>query len=188
MKRYLRSAIVIFLSSFVILFGALAHAEKPQSIVIGLQGNPYDSPEPACVAIQLGALLLQQSKHAEVTLFASVDGVGIADANELNGDNGKLECNTLIPNPDYPEDPDAPQMILATIDLFDVVSNYLNAGGKMLACPMCWVVYSQTTIAGLIPPCSDDVGEDEICSPEAGQVISTNPAPLLLNADKSFDY
>ena len=177
MKRYLKSAVVIFLTGFAILFGALAQAEgESQNIVLGLQGNPYFESAPACVAIQLGTLLLMQS-NAEVTLFTSVEGVGIADAYALN--KTKTICDTM--NPQTGE--------LGEAYLAEVVQNFLDAGGDILACPMCWAVYedaSKNKRAQLIPQCGSSV--EGICSPHEGQVYSDNPAPLLLGADKSFDY
>lgn len=190
MKRYLKLSAVTLLSSFVILFGTPVLADDDvdiQNIVIGLQGDPYFDSDPACVAIQLGSLLLSENLEGSpptvaVTLFASVEGVGIADAHALN--KSKTICATLVPDPDNP-----PYMMLAEIDLYDVVQGFLNAGGEILACPMCWAVYkdaAKNKRAQLIPKCG--AGVEGICSPEPDQVYAANPTDLLLEADKSFDY
>mgnify|MGYP003574282635 FL=1 len=184
MKYYLKLSAVTLLSSIAILFGTLAQADEvdPQIIVFGLQGDPYFDLAPACVAIQLGMLLLNENApptdiKAEVTLFASVDGVGIADAHALN--KSKTICDTMSPATGE----------LGTAFLADLVQDYLDAGGNILACPMCWAVYqdsSEHKNAYLIPQC--DVGVTGICFEGVSQVESKNPKGLILSADKFLDY
>lgn len=189
MKCYLKLSVVTLLSSFAILFGTFVQAneEDTQSIVFGLQGDPYFDSAPACVAIQLGMLLLNEKApptepKATVTLFASVDGVGIADAHALN--KSKTICDTMNPQTGK----------LGTALLADLVQDYLDAGGNILACPMCWEVYkdeSKNKNASLIPYCENNAYVEGICYPNDDfppQVVSENPKGLLLYADKFLDY
>ena len=116
-----------------------------------------------------------------MTLFASVEGVGIADATAL--DKSKTLCDTLVPADGG--------MALAEVSLTDVVQGFLNEGGVILACPMCWAVYNaaaENKRARLIPVCDSPDDTGGVCATWEGQVYSANPAAVLLAADKSFDY
>lgn len=68
----------VFVVSLVVFFGMGVQRSALADTVITLQGDPLANQEPACVALQLGTLLLTQEKE-KVTLFPTLDGVGIAN-------------------------------------------------------------------------------------------------------------
>ena len=148
----------------------------PQKIVISLQSDPLKVQEPACVALQLGTAMLksrtpESGPDDEVTIFATLDGVGIANAEvmaspQLMNAPSKF-CKTVNQSGEL-QDP---------VPLPKVLENYLDAGGKILACPLCWVIKF-----------GDLAQSMEDLYPSDGQVYIDSPVPLFLEADKVIDY
>lgn len=173
MKFFRHQALAVVLASVPFL-GSVALAEESppplQNIVIGLQSDPLTDQEPACVALQLGTGLLMSEK-AKVTIFASLDGVGIANTEvmgspQLSRARSKF-CKT-VSQEGVLQDPVPLPMIL---------ENYLVHGGEILACPLCWVIKF-----GDLP------GSDEDLIDHKGQVYIRSPIPLFIAADKVIDY
>lgn len=151
----------------------------PQEIVISLQSDPLKDQEPACVTLQLGMGVLGSRSRAsgeegdddEVTIFATLDGVGIANKKvmarpELSVARKKL-CKTVSPSGE----------LMDPIPLPVMLDRYLDAGGKILACPLCWVIKF-----GDLEKSMGDLYEYD------GQVYIASPVPLFLEADKVIDY
>jgi hypothetical protein len=148
----------------------------PQKIVISLQSDPLKIQEPACVALQLGTAILKSRSPEgdiddEVTIFATLDGVGIANVEvmaspQLMNAPSKF-CKTVNQLGEL-QDP---------VPLPQVLQNYLVAGGKILACPLCWVI----KFGDLAQSMGDLITYD-------GQVYIDSPVPLFLYADKVIDY
>jgi predicted peroxiredoxin len=153
------------------LFGTSAQAAEgdAQKIVISLQSDPLTVQEPACVALQLGTGL--KKSGADVTIFATLDGVGIANA-DVMGSPQLLRapskfCKTV----------DSTAQLQDPVPLPTVLQNYLAAGGKILACPLCWVIKF-----GDLPGSGEDLIQ------YGDQVYIATPIPLFLAADKVIDY
>jgi len=153
---------------FVILASPVAIAKKggipvrTEQIVISLQEDPLaGDPERACVALQLGTGLLMNG--AEVTIFATLGGVAIANQASLSSsrlcERVSSDGNLMEPAP-----------------LSAILSMYLDAGGKILACPLCWVVRYGDLVESM----------DQLIEGDA--VYADTPVPLLLEADKVIDY
>ena len=150
----------------------------PQKIVISLQSDPLKNQEPACVALQLGmAMLMSRSPSTagdnddEVTIFATLDGVGIANAEVMASPqlmNAPSKFCKTVNQGGVLQDP---------VPLPKVLENYLLAGGKILACPLCWVIKF-----------GDLAQSMEDLYPSDGQVYIDSPVPLFLFADKVIDY
>jgi len=153
-------------------FGTAALAEGKDT-VISVQTNPLVDPQPACVALQLGTGLLKAGSR--VTIFATLGGVGIAhydtvvaDADDDgNTDDDAITCDT-VSQLGVKQDP---------VPLENILLGYLDAGGEILACPLCWVVEY-----GNLPASAGQlyVYKD--------QVYITSPIPLLSKADRVIDY
>jgi len=157
------------LSALIMLFASpMAIAKKGgiptriERIVISLQEDPLaEDPERACVALQLGTGLLKSG--AEVTIFATLGGVAIANQASLSSsslcERVSMDGNLMEPAP-----------------LSAILSNYLDAGGEILACPLCWVVRYGDLMDSM----------DQLIEGDA--VYADSPVPLLLEADKVIDY
>lgn len=158
---------VALLAVFIVVASptAVAQDADKQKIVISLQEDPLSGdPEPACVALQLGTGLLM-SENAEVTIFATLGGVGIA--NKAATKSTRL-CEKVSRE----------GKLLEPAELSDVLNAYLKADGEILACPLCWVV-RYGDLSG---------SQGQMIGGGQGAVYSTSPVPLLLQADKVIDY
>jgi hypothetical protein len=153
-------AVVVFA-----LIVPIASAQDQQSIVISFAEDALTGdPEPACVALQLGTGLIK-SGAAEVTIFATLGGVTIGSKDAL--DSTRL-CEQVSPQGKL-QDP---------MELGEVLTNYLDSGGAILVCPLCWVARY-----GDLPGSGGD-----LIPPGQGNVYPANPIPLFLNADKVIHY
>jgi hypothetical protein len=128
-------------------------------VVLSLQQDPAaDGLEAACVALQLGTGLLKSPKEkAKVTIFATLDGVYIAD--ETTYASGP-ECDTFS------------SAGLGTASLRDILNGFLNAGGEVLLCPLCFAARQDGSYVLIEDP----------------QIYVASPIPLLLEANKVIDY
>jgi predicted peroxiredoxin len=159
--------------------GAVALADElptPQNIVISLQSDPLKDQEPACVVLQLGTALIKQG-GAHVTIFATLDGVGIANSEVMESPQllkaRSKYCTRVDQNGNF----------LDPLPLPDILDSYLAAGGEILACPLCWVdrfgELSHSS-ADLIVYYANGVATDH--------VYFDSPVGLFLAADKVIDY
>jgi hypothetical protein len=107
---------------------------------------------------------------ADVTIFATLDGVGIANADVMGSPQFSRApskfCKT-VNSTGQVQDP---------VPLPTVLQNYLNAGGSILACPLCWVITSGDLPGSAADPIKSD------------QVHIRSPIPLFMGADKVVDY
>lgn len=122
----------LFISSLVVLLmisSQATYADTTDNIVVSVKRNLYDEKgyESACVGVQMGMLFL--SKGANVTLFAALDGVELANETTLsyidavNNYVNKTHCVTKDGNR----------------TLTQLVTGFTSAGGEILVCPICWV-------------------------------------------------
>jgi hypothetical protein len=125
MGRYSKKVIVGLALGLLLTSSPLALAKD--KVVLSLQQDPAgDGLEAACVVLQLGTGLLKSpKKKAEVTIFATLDGVYIADQNTYVS---QPVCDTLS----SAGPGEAP--------LQDVLDGFLGAGGEVLLCPLCYHV------------------------------------------------
>lgn len=125
--------------AFALVFSyGIASADKPikdrpvagnatgNRIVVSLKQDPNtdEGAEAACVAIQMAKLLLKK-KNARVTMFPSLGGVDIARVEFLEKGT---ECFTLTS-----------QGEVKWIDLGKLVAGFVDDGGEILVCPLCWI-------------------------------------------------
>ena len=175
-KLFDRARTVSIAIVLLLLISPLAWGKD--NIVITLKADPTDAPEgleAACVALQLGTGLLLQSPRNEVTIFATLDGIYIADAEtygwRFDGDVWVQDespiCDTLGGNP--------PKLGEATLDT--VLENFLRAGGEVLLCPLCDVVRQPYT------PITDFLDADL-----KSLIYRASPFNLLMEAKKIIDY
>jgi hypothetical protein len=147
----------------------MALAQEPQNIVISLQADPLKHQEPACVVLQLGTRLIVDG-GANVTIFATLDGVGIANTNVM-GSRQLLRAPSK-----YCTRVNQFGEFMDPVPLPDVLNSYLLAGGEILACPLCWV---------------DRFGELSDSQADLNpspQVYIDSPVNLFIEADKVIDY
>lgn len=125
MGKYSKKAIVGMVLGLLLASSPLALAKD--KVVLSLQQDPAgDGLEAACVVLQLGTGLLKSpKKKAEVTIFATLDGVYIADQNTYDS---TPMCDTLS------------SAGLGEAPLLEVLNGYLGAGGEVLLCPLCYEV------------------------------------------------
>ena len=107
--------------------------DSEENVVVSLATDPTLNPEPACVAVQIGTNLLLDDLNGpdnpggevapvdSVTLFATLDGVQL-----LNSGNAEyiesVECTTPGVN----------------TSLHDLVNRFVDEGGEIVICPLCW--------------------------------------------------
>ena len=143
-------------------------------VVLSLQQDPASEEglEPSCVALQLGIGLLMSGK-ADVTIFATLDGVYIGDEgtygydpinDEPPGPTGTPICDALTP---------PPNSVLVEKPLGDILVGFLNAGGEILLCPLCYAVRQEP---------------ERFEKLDAPRIYVASPIPLLLEANKVIDY
>lgn len=107
--------------------------DREETIVISLATNPYDDPEPACVALQIGMNLLMKDLNGDepggkvkpadsVTLFATLDGVELV-APDSDFSAEEFDCLT----------PDGEKPLSGLLWKFVEVT-----GGEVVVCPLCW--------------------------------------------------
>ena len=176
MKRPIEHTLLACVIGAILAFGPLAMADDPppQKVVISLQQDPGgDGLEAACVALQLGMGLMKSG--AEVTLFATLDGIYIADA-ETYGYKGKRLAwgKSEGPGPANPPicDTLSPEGVLGEAPLEAILFKFLDAGGEILLCPLCNAVRQ---------PYDPIAPGDE-------RIYAASPMPLLMGADKVIDY
>ena len=159
-----------------------------ENVVLSYQQDPTeeDGLEAACVALQLGTGMLMN--EADVTVFATLDGVYIADENTFEAEDDEDEHKGKGYGRNKDDDDDdaepmchtfSPDTGLGTKPLRDVLDGFFNAGGNVLLCPLCYAV-RQDGEYELIEVPYDDEGNP--------QIVIINPVPLLLGADKVIDY
>ena len=151
MKHTNKILIHLGLAIALVFSYTIASADKPPKnkpatgnatgnrIVVSLKQDPNteEGAEAACVAIQM-AKLLQKKKNARVTMFPSLGGVDIAHV-EFLADGP--ECFTLTSEGE-----------VKWIDLSKLVAGFVDDGGKILVCPLCWISrYGKPTEETLIP-------------------------------------
>lgn len=191
MNRSYNSSLIAPMCALAMSLSPLAIAEdepptngEMQKIVISLQQNPADEEglEAACVALQLGSGLLM-SGQADVTLFATLDGVYIADKNtyKRGGRPGwkddwyEQDRSYRYPRRHKPDGPICETFrdgVLGSAPLRDILDGFLNLGGEVLLCPLCYAVRQ----------------EDGYKVIEDPAIYVANPIPLLNEADKVIDY
>ena len=155
----------LLVAVFVALLAPIASADSKQTIVMSFAEDALTGdPEPACVALQLGTGLIM-SGNADVTIFATLGGVTIGSKDAL--DSTRL-CEKVSQDGKL-QDP-AP--------LSQVLTKYLDVGGAILVCPLCWVARY-----GDLPGSGGD-----LIPPGKGNVKVASPVPLLLSADKVIHY
>ncbi len=155
--------------SFLGLAGApavfAADMTAAQKIVISIKRDLYTEGghESACVAAAMGTML--STNGADVTIFASLDGVEVANQRTLGyvdlyaANVGNWSCTT-----------NSGELPLGTL-----VSGFVSAGGSILACPLCW-----TKRFGM------DAGSELVTGASVG--TSSSFATLFLDADKVIDF
>jgi len=163
LNRHTFSALIL---GFMILGSPLALAKE--EIVIALQQDPasVDGTEPTCVALQMGIGLLTYKKSTEVTLFASLDGVFIADLATYGDPDDSSDdpvCETMDPETGA----------LGTAPLGAILNRFLNEGGEVLLCPLCFATR---------------VRDDGLIAIEDDRIYAANPMPLLHRAKKVITY
>jgi hypothetical protein len=105
------------------------------------------------------------SGKAEVTIFATLGGVGIA--------NKAAQKSTRLC-----EKVSREGKLLEPAEISEILDAYLEAGGEILACPLCWVVrYGDL-----------NGSQGQMIGGGQGAVYPASPVPLLLQADKVIDY
>jgi hypothetical protein len=169
-RRCLTVAAVVVAAHII---GPVALAQDPvppEKIVISLQADPLKDQEPACVALQLGTGLIVNG-GADVTIFATLDGVGIANADVMES------RQLLRGRSKYCERVDRNGQFLEPLPLPDILDIYLDAGGKVLACPLCWVARFGELPGSLAELISYN-----------DQIYVGSPVSLLIEADKVIDY
>jgi len=150
-------------------------ADAVQNVVISYQQDPTEEAglEAACVALQLGTGMLS---GADVTIFATLDGVYIADEGTYEdvekGKKGKKGRRGKHDDDDGPICETYMDQELGTKPLRDILDDFLNAGGEVLLCPLCFAARQD----------GDYVVIDD------SSIYVGNPITLLLNADKVIDY
>jgi len=156
----LAAALVLASLPFV---GTSALAEGKDT-VISVQTDPIVDAEPACVALQLGTGLLRAGSR--VTIFATLGGVGIANAVTYESDVPP-QCNAFVNG-----------VLEDDVPLDQILDGYLAAGGEILVCPLCWAVAKRDNPYSALYVASD----------YPGQIYIANPIPLLSTADRVIDY
>jgi len=156
MKALTGRILAVLTLGFIIFASPLALAKD--KIVLSLQQNPAEAGlEASCVALQLGTgLLMSEKEKAKVTIFATLDGVYIADEATYDTDP---QCETINEFGD-----------LVPVPLEGVLNGFLNAGGEILLCPLCFKARQPF---------------DRVEDP---QIYVASPIPLLLEANKVIDY
>ena len=162
--------------------GAVALADElptPQNIVMSLQSDPLKDQEPACVVLQLGTALLnsEQEPKPNVTIFATLDGVGIANSEVMESPEllkARSKYCTRVNREGKFVDP---------LPLPNILYSYLEAGGEILACPLCWV-----DRFGELPDSAADLFVYYVDGAPTQQVYIDSPVGLFLAADKVIDY
>jgi len=128
MNRLVRTAITALIGALASFSAASVLAEQPQQIVISLQSDPLTNQEPACVVLQLGTGLIVNG-GADVTIFATLDGVGIANADVMESPQllraASKYCKTVDKYGQLQDPVPRPQ----------ILQNYLEAGGGDLGVP-----------------------------------------------------
>ena len=128
---------------------ASAIESEIQDVVITLQQDPFENLEASCVAIQIG--MSQLAMGSNVTLFPTLAGVGVVNNEVLEtlypdddaGRPGKAQGhayghrNTKWAEPEHcvVGKPDGSIVMMPLRDLLD---GFVNAGGQILVCPLCW--------------------------------------------------
>lgn len=155
---------ILAVLTVVLTIFASPHALAADKVVLSLQQDLTDEAglEASCVALQLGTgLLMSQKEKAKVTIFATLEGVHIADQAIYDT---YPECET------FNEDG---QLVQAPLE--DVLNGFLDAGGEILLCPLCYWVRQ------------NDDPFDRIY-PDDPRIYVASPIPLLLEANKIIDY
>ena len=166
-----------FILGLMVIGSPLVQAEDAvQNVVISYQQDPTEEAglEAACVALQLGTGMLKSG--AEVTIFATLDGVYIADEGTYEDvEKGKKRSKGRR---DRNHDDDGPICetyvggVLGTKPLRDVLNDFLDADGEVLLCPLCFAARQDGDYVVIDDPA----------------IYVGNPISLLLNADKVIDY
>jgi predicted peroxiredoxin len=172
-----------FILGLMVIGSPLAQAEDVaddvQNVVISYQQDPTEEAglEAACVALQLGTGMLLSG--AKVTIFATLDGVYLADEGTYEdvekGKKGKKGKKGRRGNHD---DDDGPicetyiEGVLGDKPLRDILDGFLNAEGEVLLCPLCLAARQDGDYVLIDDP----------------SIYVGNPISLLLNADKVIDY
>jgi len=180
MNILIRRSLTALILGFMVFASPLAMAQ--QNVVISLQQDPADEKggglEAACVALQLGAGLLMKgaADETDVKVFATLDGVYIADAETY----GYRPCH-----PKFSAVPHKPPYcdtyvggVLDEKPLEDVLRDFLDEGGEILLCPLCYQVRGAFPIMKITLTSGNAV-------PVA---VEKSPMDLLLDADKVIDF
>lgn len=150
-------------------------ADAVQNVVVSYQQDPTEEAglEAACVALQLGTGMLS---GANVTIFATLDGIYIADEGTYEdvekGKKGKKRRRGKHDDNDGPICETYMDGVLGTKPLRDVLNDFLDAQGKVLLCPLCFEARQDGDFVVIDDPA----------------IYVGNPISLLLNADKVIDY
>lgn len=166
-KTSLFAVIVTAIGASVATSSALAGPPgsmgKGENIVVSLQTSPFLNAEPACVGIQIATNLLsdvggQATPASSVTLFVTLQGVdAVSPRMELPDPQPvELYCTAGAEDKVLPE----------------VINDFVNAGGKILVCPLCWNTRYR--------------GEQPLFGAEVGDPVTVHN--LFLQADKVIDF
>jgi predicted peroxiredoxin len=145
--------------------------DTEETIVVSLASNPLENPEPACVALLIATNLLKDvlptgdpanpeevTPADSVTLFATLDGVELADLNN-DADLSDDECVVNTAGDKMP--------------LLGIRNNFLVSGGEILVCPLCMV--------------EREITEDDLID-GAEEATAVDIHELFLTADKVLSF
>lgn len=147
------SAAVFALAGLSAGFPAAAVESESQDVVVTLQQEPLKNLEASCVAIQIG--MSQLAMGSRVTLFPTLGGVGVVnqevleslypddDADDNAGRPGKGGGHAYGRDKGRWAEPElcvaaGPDGNLVNLPLRDLLDRFVDAGGNIVVCPLCW--------------------------------------------------
>lgn len=140
-------------------------AEETGAFVVTIKMDLYTEigHEAGCVATQMGLLML--NRGSSVIMFASLDGVEIANATRLSyiSDVSEYVYGKKCATPS------------GKVTLKDLVNKFVASGGSIIACPLCW---------------SSRFSDDPTATLVEGATIGTaeSMGDMLSNAEKILDF
>ena len=100
-------------------------------VVISLKSNPTSNAEAACLAVTLARVIQSNPYNRQyVTMFPTLDGVALGSHKTVKLKRFKCE----VPGPFAGLPPDK----TGTISLEENLNGFLEGGGTMIICPLCW--------------------------------------------------
>ena len=122
-------------------------------VVISLKSNPKSNAEAACLAVTLARVIQSNPYYSQgVTMFPTLDGVALGSHKTVKSPRFKCE----VPGPFAGLPPDQ----TGTISLEDNLNGFLDEGGTMIICPLCWITrygdtppdYGELPLGGCVIP------------------------------------